>query len=871
MSGAGQLQVLCLDHFNWDGLTVELTHENTYTGGTWLKTSSYTQTLVVNANRALGSGTVTIDAGKLSFAVSQDYGLDTPPAIIVNGGGVMQTAAALGLDVEYTASGFLSCADGHWGGNHTFSGEVEIAAGANVALSGSRDSHLTLTGTVSGAGSLSTANTDFGYYNYTGNLALNHAGNTYTGGTEVASGGLRVQADQALGTGTVGVTCSGVATGWLLGGLSVEAQQSYAAGAQPLVRIDPGGAVYVAAGTGVGLNLDVTLNGGELSGSALGSQDSELAGLVALTADSYLGGAYGSLEVSGTITGSHKLTKQSNSSSHPGDNNRNLSGPITLSNPANDFDGLDVLYGTVKTAAGGALGVGTVNVSAAPASADAAAVPKGARLMTVTNDGALDNPGQTVNIDAGAVLDIGTTELAGNQADVHVMPGGALAVSGGVTTFSFGGAGKNINLYKGAIVDEDVALTRAEVDALALGSGFGVYKGYDRTVTVTDEMHFGDSGTNTYRGIAVMNGGNTLTFSGTANDDAAAGVSFYAQAGSELRVSSAARFVGAPSLTLEGGGLTRVYASTASLPASIVYNGNGYGCHFQDANTLNGRTLTVNGGYVYGEVADALDGTVNVNSGGIVYVNKEYSAGNFTINDGGGIYVNDFADPFSSPTANWTVNSGATIGIYHGGPWDVGRTFSDPLPGAGDASVLVQCADSNYTHFTLTLANGVVLSEDTRLGLMADAHGIPGNGTLLAGGDITLDAGESSGRMTSLAGRTLRVNSKVDFGTNKLIVGAPGEMSTMKNYARGFVDLPQTGNVYLTNAGNAMGEIDVQSGVLQAYLPASGPVLTLGGADTDIHIAEGAALEIVSQEGYSAPPSTPSSAAPARSASPTST
>jgi len=400
VDGSGQFIASSVDEYKGVGLTIYLNQTNTYDGGT-LMTGTKAIVVVAGADEALGTGDVDVNKGTLVFSANQTYA--APPTVNVNGGGVQLSGdnRNVNMPLVYGASG---------GGLYTPNNTGSTVLSNTVTLNGTmtfasrRDgapTALKLSNTVSGNGSIVVNSTDM-YDGARGALEL-AATNTYDGGTTVNSGGLRVTADRALGDGTVTVNTGGIGGkyGWYLqGGLSVEAQQNYAV--QPLVQVNSGGSLYVNTASGVHVNLDVTLNGGEISGAwSADGRNNGLAGTVTLTADSYVGGARGtgSLEISGQITGAYSLTKQRNnrlgdSVGGYGVNPRNLNGPVILSNSANDYTGgTFVEYGTLVAAAPGCLGTGDVVVfGGAELEADADGIlGPGAGLYLLTgSNGVLD-------------------------------------------------------------------------------------------------------------------------------------------------------------------------------------------------------------------------------------------------------------------------------------------------------------------------------------------------------------------------------------------------------------------------------------------------------------------------------------------------
>ena len=365
LSGDKKLRVTSSDAYFSSAFVLSLEHASKHTGGVELLEGPFV-TVKVGANRALGTGPVKAHSGSLIFEADQDYQRHSPPIITVG------PKAAVWMETERVEMPFvfqggrITTAAGA-GGTRELAGNMTLSD-KGVTVSTARNRYMRLTGTIDGPGDLRTTKNDY-YYQATGCTWTTLAGknNTYSGGTQVnPGGGLQVTADRALGSGPIEVHGAGIFPyegGCLRGGLSIDAQQNYPPGSQPQVSIKPGGAMYVNLPEAGSLNLDVTLDGGELSGAWREARDNSLAGTVTLAADSFLGGASGSLDIAGKITGPFKLTHRENAPSGDGPH-RTLPGPVILSHPENDFrGGLDVVFGTLVSRHPGALGVGPIRIT----------------------------------------------------------------------------------------------------------------------------------------------------------------------------------------------------------------------------------------------------------------------------------------------------------------------------------------------------------------------------------------------------------------------------------------------------------------------------------------------------------------------------
>lgn len=155
--------------------TLTLTSANTYTGGTTLTAG----TLLAGHDSALGTGTLTLNGGALGAT---------------GGARTLANAVVLQADTTFTGAHALTLT-----GNVTLARTRELTVAATAPV--------TISGVISGAG---RSLNKFG----AGELVLTGA-NTYTGGTFIEAGTLRINnsTGSALGTGAVTIGPDGTLTG----------------------------------------------------------------------------------------------------------------------------------------------------------------------------------------------------------------------------------------------------------------------------------------------------------------------------------------------------------------------------------------------------------------------------------------------------------------------------------------------------------------------------------------------------------------------------------------------------------------------------------------------------------------------------------
>ena len=230
---------------------------------------------------------------------------------------------------------------------------IDVTAASTLnptALTTWRNVTIALRGAITGAGKLTVAGSGAYYGNSTENVNLGGALNTFSGGWDITSGArIRVNADQALGTGVVEV---------MDGQLRLQADQTYAT--RPVVNVRANGTVSLALSSGNPLDMNVDLYGGTLTGSGWNGNPPRqgLSGVLTVHEDSAILGSGNwdeGMRISGTVQGTGKLTINGSYITNDA---------LVLSNPANAHSGgMDVNSGILRVTADTALGMGTVNIT----------------------------------------------------------------------------------------------------------------------------------------------------------------------------------------------------------------------------------------------------------------------------------------------------------------------------------------------------------------------------------------------------------------------------------------------------------------------------------------------------------------------------
>ena len=272
--------LLVFDHA-WS--SVFLNNTNAWTGGSRIDAGAVTATatnamgtggvtvnsgdrvaLTVTADMGLGTGTVVVNGGNsttatgLRFTVAQTYGQGGNPAqpsITIGTGGQLRSGYSGALDLDLTFGDGSMIYGSRWSDNYALNLTGDITITGEVEVYHDNGGNTTISGPVSGAGRFKKTNSRA--------LILTHAGNTFSGGVHVMSGGtVYAQAAGSLGTGDVVVFGDGE--------LELDA-----AGA-----MDPNASLYLLAGSAGFMDLDAdnTVAGVNIGGTWDGVNDELLVG-----------------------------------------------------------------------------------------------------------------------------------------------------------------------------------------------------------------------------------------------------------------------------------------------------------------------------------------------------------------------------------------------------------------------------------------------------------------------------------------------------------------------------------------------------------------------------------------------------------------
>jgi fibronectin-binding autotransporter adhesin len=760
------------------------------------------------------TGTLAIDSGTVSIGAASNIGT----GVVQMTGGTLATTGAMTLANAFT----LNAPGG------TFEAQADTV----------------LSGVVSGAGALTK----------TGAGVLTLAGaNSYSGGTDIFEGVLRVTGGAAIADGTlVAILPTGtldVAAAETIGGLSGQGAVTLSGGDLTVGDMTLGDSVYSGAISGSfgltkigtsnlrlsGVNSftgPLTVNGGTVSllsaaSTALGNTTAVVVnagGILDVARDE----DFGSLSGSGSVVLASTATVGLDNGSSTfagviagiGTLRKGGTGTLTLTG-ANIYNGGTVVdAGTLAGAAGAIQGVVLVNAAGTLRFEQAAAgtydgtlfgtgtvVKAGAGVLTLTGD----NSGHTgaLNVDAGAVSVATAVNMTAGQV---TLTGTTLTTTGAVTLangFTLAGAGGTFETLA------DTTLSGA-ID----GTG---------ALTKTGSANLILTGVSSYTGGTVISAGTLTTASGAIQgpvtnnaalvfDEAGAGVF----AGNVAGTGSLTK-AGAGTLTLTG---TSSYTGATSVAAGTLVTGPGGIGDASAVTVAAGATLQLAANETVGSVAGAgaLDTagftlTAGGNNGstsvsGPVTGTGVTKAGTGTMTLAGPVTL---AGALTAGAGRLEVAGPATVGSAQvsGGTLAVLGTLSGPVTvTTGTADI---AAAGSVTGALSTAAAGIAVLNGTVTGDVSNAGTLRGTGRIV--GTLsnlgTLTPGNSPGIIT--------VDGAFTQGSTGTLTA---ELTTVATAGTGYDQVRVTGTPGTATLGGTL-----------VLTPASG--LYTAGATYDVILADG--------------------------------
>jgi len=736
--------------------TLTINNANTFSGGTTIVGGS----VILGDAGALGSGAITLSGGTL------DLNGKTVTNTVVLGGGVIagnggsigaisETGGVRGLTVGSSLT--LTGANSFTGAITINAGTLEVAGSgtlgggayaANIANAGilkfSTSANQTLSGVVSGAGSLTKA----------GNGTLTLTGvNTFSGATTITGGTLEVGGSGQIGSGSYS---QNIANDGILK-FSTSANQTLSgvvSGTGSLTKAGTGtltltgantfsGATSITAGT-----LDVS-GSGQLGGGSY-SQAISNAGILKFSSSA-------NQTLSGTISGAGSLTKTG-------------SGTLTLSNAGNNtFSGGTTLTQGVLSFANGNLGSsGNITMNGGTLQwASGNTQDLSSRLALVAGTAAvIDTNGNDVTFASafGGSTSATLNKTGSGKLTLNTLPTftGAATVSGGTLKLGFGYSSNlaipSITVASGATLElasQDVLYWTAGKGALTINGG---------TVTINSGLRA------TIANTINMTGG-TLAATGSGDTYAnysllGSGVTATSDASGNAAVISAARLA----LQDSGGQTTFNVTRGAATPASdlnvtgaiVNMNGSNNGLSktgtgimtVSGTNTYSGGTTILGGTLVVNSAAGLSTGTLNVNGGTLSLGAAVTGVGAATLTTG------TISGAGSLSASSFAVQSGTVNAVLAG---------SGALTKSTASTVTLNAANT-YTGGTTINAGRITVGVTNAIA--------SGTAITLAGGELVGAGGGTytltPSSITFSSGTANRINNGTAGDTSLVIAGTGG-------------------------------------------------------------------------------------------------
>lgn len=578
------------DLFNISGTTLQAASPSTTTPGNYTVVirvndgaNNYDQSFTIAVTNALVVDTTTDDAdGGSTYAAEKadGTGLSLREAVgIANraGGGTISFASGLGT-VSLGSSitiGENIILDADVVNSITVGGDIAIASGKTFTVTNGSGDALTLSGNISGAGSLTK--------NGAGTLVLSGS-NSYSGDTTLAVGTLSIGGDANLGSDSATVTLSG-------GNLTITSAGT----------IDDN--IAMSAGATITNANAVTLSGNLTGNRAMtkdGAGELTLSGTNVLASSTVIGGTL--TVADSTNLGAGAVTLHGGSLTVTGSgvtvsNAVVLTGDGTISNP-NAVALSGIISGTGALTKAGA---GTLTLSGDNTYSGATAVNTG--TLVAAHNSALGTAAGSTMVSSGASL--------GLQGGVTV----AEAVSAAGTGVSSAGAIYNVsgtNILSGNVTLTGAAVLGVTSEQLSIGGniggGFNITKAGAGTLELSGSNSYNNTsvsaGTlslaadaNLGSGTVTLVGGTTLIVTGATTIDNAVTLSGNATLDNNAAVTLSGAIIGAGTTLTKSGAGTLTLSSTSNSSATTTdLTVTGGTLSVGAATTMVGGTLTLNGG-----------------------------------------------------------------------------------------------------------------------------------------------------------------------------------------------------------------------------------------------------------------------------------
>lgn len=841
-------------------------------------------------------GTLVIGANNTAVIATSDA-LGT--ASIANGGTVSFGGINLANNIGGTGRVIVTgSGNSRLSGVNTFSGGLDIQGGIlDVDSVGSLGTGVITSTTAGGILAIGNSGDQVLANNLTGNLALVKAGagvldltgsNSYTLGTLINSGAVRVDDFARLGTGQVIANAGG----------SLILNYN---GAGQLLQLTPfltGGGTFIKEGTGdVVIDIANTYTGGTIiragrlglnDGGALGT------GVIQIEAGAELG--IGGIILGNNLTGSGLVRKTANNTAELYGNNIDFTGTLLVED------------GDILVTSGNALGSGTLQIDSGSsvvinAAADSTVAANltggglfdkaGAGKVTLTGDGT--QFGGTIGIQDGILQIAGDQNIGTSPGGVFINTQGTLQLdTAGTTNLAtvVYGSGRVVktgtgtvfvtgaNTYSGGTDIQQGAIRVTDVSVLGTGA-IAVQAGAALDLSIAGTQTLSQSVT----GAGILRKSDTGDL-GLLSNGLTGGVDI---TGGRVIIGTAAALGGGPVTTASGtrlvfdtagtetisnvisgaGGLTKTGVGVLVIQNANAYSGgttitagrlglnNGLGLGTGTVTIQQGAILSIGGVSVANAIVGAGKVIKTANNTGTLTGNNAYSGG--TEIQQGALRV---TTPASLGTGGVQMASGTQLIVDYSGANNI--AFANVLSGAGalvkdgSGTLVMNTADNTYSGGTTINAGrlglnfgdalgtgGIIIAAGAELGIGAItlANNVSGAGRIVktSGGTATLTGTNTHSGGLDIQGGSVAVTGNAALGTGAVSIASGASLDytaagnvTFANGLSGAGTFNKLGTGQLT-FGNAfaLGALNAQAGRTRINTVATTNVTVASGATLD--------------------------------------
>ncbi|MBA4773827.1 MAG: autotransporter-associated beta strand repeat-containing protein [Sphingomonas sp.] len=779
------------------GYTASASFDNTLTGSGGLNVDASGHTITFGGDGSGYTGAVTVGAGTTAaVGIANALGSGT----IANNGTLSFGGFDLANDISGTGQVIVTgTGNSFLGGTNTFSGGMDIQGGVLDVTSVNALGTGTITTSTVMRGILGVGNAadEVLANDLTGNLLLVKAGagvldltgtNTYTGGTLISQGSLRVDGFARLGTGQV----------FSSAGTSLILDYNGAAQLLQTTTFLDGAGSFIKEGTGnVVMNVTSTYTGGTIiRAGRIGLNNGDALGTGAIQIDAGAELGVGNIFLNNNLTGSGLVRKTASNAVELYGDNSGFTGTIRVEDGilvANNGNALGSGILQLDSGTGVQLTAANNSIVAADLAGSGFFEKFGAGLVALTGDGSQFSGGIAIS---GGTLQIEGSQNIGNSSIVFIDSGATLLLdtAGNTNLFNAVSGDGNLvktgtgtvfltgnNTYTGGTEIQQGAIRVTDTAFLGTGA-ITVQAGAALDLSIAGAQTLNQNVTGA--GLLRKSGGGDLTLLGNGltggvditngrvivnTASALGGGPVTTAVDTQLVFDNAATEVsntlisGAGALTKDGAGLLVINNANSFTGGTVINTGrlglnDGMGLGTGDVIVLQNAILGVGGVALANNVSGAGQIIKTANNTAVLTGNNTYSGG--TDIQQGRLVVNA---PAALGTGGVQMAANTALVVDYNGATNV--ALNNVLTGAG---ALVKEGSGTVVMNTMgnTFSGGTFINAG-RLGLnFGDALGT-GDVTVASGAELGI-GGISLANKVSGAGRIVKTSAGTAFltGTN---------------------------------------------------------------------------------------------------------